>query len=454
MILMRVMMSTVIIIVTLSLIRDNSQSALTYDTSFVSQSRGEEISPASWSDNVPLSFLPSHLSSQTLESRPMLSSDPIELPSSDPIELIVKEGDTLIKLLTNHQVPSHETLAIAQAIEHIYNLRNLQVNKYLWLWIDQQDNESTLSRLILEYDHFHILIVTPDPDAEGGFIVHLKQKVIDTQIVSKEIIIQTTFYQDAMKANVPLAIISNLITIFEHQIDFSRDIRVRDRFKILYKVFTTQDSRPPTFSNIMRAAALLQRRRIIAYQFRLNMKEVGYYSPAGENLRRMMILTPVEGAYISSGYGMRTLFGIRRMHRGIDFAAPIGTKIYAASEGIVTHLRRSSSYGLYLRIQHNQTWATAYAHMSRFAQGLEQGQYVRQGQVIGYIGSTGISTGPHLHFEVLQNNTQVNPLPFLGHTVNHTLSGALLADFQKQVREIDNLASQAVRIAQNADSVP
>ena len=441
MILMRVMMSIIIIIVSLSLIRDTSQSA-------VSQSRGERISPASWSDNDLRSFLPSHPSSQTLESR--------LLTSSDPIELIIRKGDTLTQLLTNNQVPFHEALAIAHSIEHIYDLRNLQVGQYLWLWIVQQDSESTLSRLILEYDPFHLLIVTPDPGAEDRFITHLKQKVIDTQIVSKEIIIQTTFYQDAKKANLPSAIISNLLTLFENQIDFSRGVRVKDRFNILYKVFTTKEGRSPTFSNILRADAILKRQRIIAYQFQINMKNAGYYSPAGENLNTITIQRPIADAYIiSSGYGMRTLFGITRMHRGIDFAAPTGTKVYAASDGIVSSLRHSSSYGLYLRIQHNQTWATAYAHLDRFAQGLKQGQHVRQGQVIGYVGSTGISTGPHLHFEVLQNNTQVNPLPLLGQTVAPTrLSGALLADFQKQMRDIDRLASQAVRITHNADSVP
>jgi murein DD-endopeptidase MepM/ murein hydrolase activator NlpD len=166
--------------------------------------------------------------------------------------------------------------------------------------------------------------------------------------------------------------------------------------------------------------------------------EAAFFTREGESLRKFLLRTPVSGARMSSGYGMRRhpILGYTRMHRGVDFAAPTGTPIYAAGDGRLARVGRYGGYGNYVRIEHGDGYATAYAHLSRFADGMRSGRRVEQGEVIGYVGSTGRSTGPHLHFEVLKHGRQVDPLR-VAQPPAENLRGAALAAFRREIRAVE-----------------
>ena len=186
------------------------------------------------------------------------------------------------------------------------------------------------------------------------------------------------------------------------------------------------------------------------YRFDHDGSRVGWYDRNGNSAARTLIRTPISGARLSSSYGMRKhpISGYNRMHKGVDFAAPTGTPIIAAGSGVVTKSGWLGSYGRYIRIRHNSTYDTAYAHMSRIARGITPGRRVEQGQIIGYVGSSGRSTGPHLHYEILVNNRKVNPLT-VSLPTGEKIPAELLADFRSQVElvEAEVLATGSVRFA-------
>jgi len=184
----------------------------------------------------------------------------------------------------------------------------------------------------------------------------------------------------------------------------------------------------------------LRDHRIEVYRFTPSDGRTDYFKPNGESIRRALLRTPIDGARISSGFGMRKhpILGYSRMHKGIDFAAPTGTPIFAAGDGVITQIGRNGGYGNYIRIRHNSRYSTAYAHISRFAKGIRKGSRVRQGQVIAYVGSTGRSTGPHLHYEVLVEGKQTNPRSIKLPT-GQILEGEDLKAFQAAKTEIDRL---------------
>jgi murein DD-endopeptidase MepM/ murein hydrolase activator NlpD len=189
---------------------------------------------------------------------------------------------------------------------------------------------------------------------------------------------------------------------------------------------------------VLFASLKLRGRQVHAYRYEHADGTTGYYDIDGRSLRKWLMRTPIDGARLSSGFGPRRhpILGYNRMHRGVDFAAPTGTPIYAAGDGVLTKAGRKGSYGNYIQIRHNDEFSTAYAHMSRFADGIKKGARVRQGQIIAYVGSTGRSTGPHLHYEVLQNGQQINPMSIKPQNAAR-LAGTDLERFRRQIEIID-----------------
>jgi murein DD-endopeptidase MepM/ murein hydrolase activator NlpD len=206
----------------------------------------------------------------------------------------------------------------------------------------------------------------------------------------------------------------------------------------MYEQYETADGTRVKTGNLVYARLQVNGEDIPIYRYEMKNGDVNYFTADGVSVRKALMSTPIDGARLSSGFGMRKhpVLGYNKMHKGIDFAAPTGTPIYAAGDGTIERLGQWSTYGNYIRIRHNSDIKTAYAHMSRFAKGLSAGSRVKQGQVIGYVGATGRVTGAHLHYEVLENDTQINPksvkLP-----LGETLRGAELASFKAQAQTIN-----------------
>ena len=276
-------------------------------------------------------------------------------------------------------------------------------------------------------------------DETGNFTAEERLFELETKPVRAEGEITDSLFLAADRAGVPANTIVELIRIFSFDVDFQREIQPGDSFSVMYERKFDESDRPVKEGNILFASMTLSGKEIALYRY--TPKDDGipeYFTADGKSIKKTLMRTPVDGARLSSGFGKRKhpILGYTRMHRGVDFAAPRGTPIMAAGSGVVEMAARHGGYGNYVRIRHNGTYKTAYAHMKGFAKGIRKGARVRQGQIIGYIGTTGRSTGPHLHYEVLVDNAQVDPRSIKLPT-GRVLKGKELKRFAAMVNDMD-----------------
>jgi len=264
--------------------------------------------------------------------------------------------------------------------------------------------------------------------------------------------IESSLYVAGIKAGLHHETLAEFIQIFSFDVDFQRDIRHGDGFDVIYEEYLGRNGAVVKAGNILVAEMTLSGKKNRLYRYKTRDGFTDYYNSKGQSVRKALLRTPIDGARISSGFGKRRhpILGYTRMHKGLDFAARRGTPVYAAGDGFVEYAGRKGSYGKYIRLRHNGSFKTAYAHMHRYARGIRNGRRVHQGQIIGYVGSTGRSTGPHLHYEVHKNGRQVNPrsikLP-----AGRNLTGQELRAFKTKVatlkKQYANLTAQ--KLAKN-----
>jgi murein DD-endopeptidase MepM/ murein hydrolase activator NlpD len=332
---------------------------------------------------------------------------------SDVRTLPVEPGDTLSGLLTRAGVAAEEGLAALEALRPVFNPRSLRAGEAITVTLiaDPADGgQLRLLRLAISSDSRHQAVVSRAGD--GSFEATAHDLAAGHGLVHAEGTINSSLYTAAARAGVPDTIIVEMIRAFSYEVDFQRDVRPGDRFGLMFEQIRAGDG------TVLEAGDLLYARLILGGEVHSLYRhvgadgEAGYYTRDGRSVRTALLRTPVSGARLSSGYGMRRhpVLGFSRMHRGIDFAAPPGTPVYAAGVGRISVIGRNGGYGNYIRIDHGGRFSTAYAHLSRFAPGLTRNSEVMQGQVIGQVGSTGLSTGPHLHYEIFVDDRQVDPL--------------------------------------------
>ncbi|WP_374575855.1 peptidoglycan DD-metalloendopeptidase family protein [Phenylobacterium sp.] len=286
----------------------------------------------------------------------------------------------------------------------------------------------------------------------------MQEKVNDEQTVAKGEI-DGSLYESAARLGATPTVTAQVAKMFAHKLDFQRDIQPGDKFTLIFDRKVTESGRTIQSGDVEYA----QIKGVKFYRFERRDGDVEYFDENGKNVRGFLLRTPVDGARMTSTFGMRKhpILGYTRMHKGIDFGAGMGTPVVAAGDGVVVEARRWGTYGNWVRIRHTGGWDTGYAHLSRFAKGLHAGDRVRQGQVIAYVGSTGASTGPHLHYEIWKNGQRVNPI---GAKVPQgtVLAGAELAKFRTVKAHIDHLVETkgddqngetALAMAETSDSV-
>ncbi len=338
---------------------------------------------------------------------------PVAVAGVEERLITIGHGDTLSGALGTAGVPSADGLAALGALRPVFDPRNLRVGETVSIALATGPDEEAQGRLVklaVSLDARHRAVVTRG--ADDGFSVAVQDLATVRTPVRAEGVIASSLYAAAARAGVPDSVVGEMIRAFSYEIDFQRDVRSGDRFSLMFDQISGTDGR------VLDAGALIYARMIVGgeehnlYRHVRPDGAVDYYGPDGSGVRTALLRTPVNGARLSSCYGMRRhpVLGYSRMHRGIDFAAPVGTPVYAAGTGRVGVIGRNRGYGNYIRIDHRGGYATAYGHLSRFARGLQQGSPVKQGAVIGYVGNTGLSTGPHLHYEILVNGQQVDPL--------------------------------------------
>lgn len=362
--------------------------------------------------------------------------------------LEVRSGDTLMAMLTRQSVPRNEAHAAIAAMESAFDPRRLRIGQEITLVLDHNGSHADFAALELDPSVESRVIVERDPD--GSFAATEIETSLTTRAFAAAGEIEHSLFLDANRADVPDAVLIHLIRALSYQVDFQRDLQPGDRFEILYEQDFTADGALARHGAVQFARLTLSGRDLAIYRFEDGDGFTDYYDRDGESMRRLLMRTPIDGARISSGFGMRNhpILGYSRLHRGVDFAAPTGTPIYAAGNGTVAQIGWNGGYGNYIRIRHNGAIQTAYAHLNGFARGLSRGDRVTQGQVIGYVGTTGQSTGPHLHYEVHVEGQAVNPMSVDLPTGN-SLAGDDLRRFRQQVAEVDR--SYAALVADPPD---
>ena len=318
----------------------------------------------------------------------------------------IKDGETFDKILEFYAVNQSEISNIKKKLSKKINLNKLNTNQKIQLTIDQSNN--LVQQFIFQISNTEKIYLTKNQKND-----EFSQKILLTKlkknIVYQENIILNSLYKSAISKKIPINTIIEFARIYGFEVDFQRDIRKRDSFQLMYEVFVDDNGRVIETGEILFANLKLSGENNALYLFKSN-GDIGHFDKNGRSSQKALMKTPINGARLSSPFGMRKhpIDGFNKMHRGTDFAAPMGTPIMASGNGVVKKAGWCGGGGNCVVIKHNSTYQTVYAHMSKFASGIRSGVRVKQGQTIGYVGSTGKSTGPHLHYEVIVNGKKIN----------------------------------------------
>ena len=322
------------------------------------------------------------------------------------INYIVENNDNIEKILKKFKVIDNDIKNISTKLKQ-KKLTNIYSGRKLSLIIKNLDKETnTVVSLVYPINNTTSIEIRKNQEN-----FDIKENIL--QLYKKEVvvknIIKNNLYNSAVESGVEPNIIVEFARVFGFEVDFQRDIRKGDWFEILYEKFVDDNNKVRDTGKIIYASMYVNGEEINLYNFKYNNEEE-YYDIKGKSITKSLMKTPINGARLSSSFGMRKhpILGYNKMHRGTDFAAPSGTPIMASGSGTVTRARWCGGGGNCVKIKHNSTYETIYAHMKAFAKGIKEGKKVRQGQIIGYVGSTGLSTGPHLHYEVIVNGKKVN----------------------------------------------
>ena len=369
----------------------------------------------------------------------LVAPPPVPEPVAPTLaEVELRRGDTLLDVLQEAGIGPAEAYQAVGSLREVADLRRLQVGQRLGLALDPAGTaEAMLARLVLPLDTATEIHLVRAED--GSFAAESVERTLRRQTVAVAAPIDDSFYAAGSAAGVPAPTLAEMIRLLSWDVDFQRDVQPGDRLEAVFRRLLDEQGREVAAGELDFVGLTLGERVIEAYRFVPDGGDADFYDRQGRSLRKWLLKTVVDGARLSSGFGSRRhpILGYTRMHRGIDFAAPKGTPVFAAGAGVVETAGRNRGYGNYVRLRHNRSYATAYGHLARFAKGLRPGQRVEQGEVIGYVGATGLATGPHLHYELLVDGQQVNPLE-VDIVAGDPLQGADLARFQARRDEIDH----------------
>ena len=327
-------------------------------------------------------------------------------PKYKKVKHKIKSGETFDKILESYSIEKSEIVKIKNSLKKKINLNKLKTKQIINFNLDKTNNKieeftyqvSNTQKIYLKRN------IKDDNFSEEIILIKL-----DKKIIYKEDLITQSLYKTAVDQKIPANTIVEFARIYGFQVDFQRDIRKNDKFQIMYEIFLNEKKEVIETGEILFANLNLSGQDNNLYYFD-NKGSEGHYDKNGKSVKKALMKTPINGARLSSPFGMRKhpIDGYNKMHRGTDFAAPMGTPIMASGDGVIKKAGWCGGGGNCVKIKHNSTYQTIYAHMSKFARGIKPGVRVKQGQIIGYVGSTGKSTGPHLHYEVIVNGKKVN----------------------------------------------
>ena len=328
-------------------------------------------------------------------------------PRYEKIIIKVKSGDNFQKILNQIEVESGEKQKILKEVLKKKSVSNLLKGQKIIFKIDKRKSKKIIE-LLVEMSKTKSILYSLN-ESTDKFQYKEIQKSLKRVVSYKESIITNSLYESSIKNGIQPNVIIDFARVYGFQVDFQRDIWKNDSFQLMYETFLDDNKRIVETGNIIYANLNLQGKDLPLYGFKTK-EGYDYFDNFGKSIKKSLMKTPINGARLSSSFGMRKhpILGFNKMHRGTDFAAPEGTPIMASGDGKIVRARWCGGGGNCIKIKHNSTYSTVYAHLSKFARIAKEGNRVRQGQIIGYVGSTGMSTGPHLHYEVIENGKKVN----------------------------------------------
>ena len=318
----------------------------------------------------------------------------------------ITDGETFDEILNLYSVNPSEIIQIKKILKAKINLNKLNINQNIIFIIDQEDNQIVKFVFPLSKTEKIYLVKSKD---NKNFVQDIVVTKLNKKIIYAEDIINSSLYKAALSNDIPPGIIIDFASLYGFQVDFQRDIQKQDEFQILFEVFLNEKNQIMETGKIIFSNLKLSGQENSLYYFKDKGGNEGHYNKIGQSVKKALMKTPINGARLSSPYGMRKhpIEGYNKMHKGTDFA-PEGTPIMASGDGVILKAGWCGGGGNCIKIKHNATYQTVYAHMSKFARGMGKGLRVKQGQIIGFVGSTGKSTGPHLHYEVIRDGVRIN----------------------------------------------
>ena len=353
-------------------------------------------------------------------------------PRYETIKFKVQPGDSFEKLINQLKIGDNEKNKVLKKVFKKKFVNKLQSNKEIVFKIDNKKPKKVLE-FSIEISKTKSVLYSRNIKSDK-FTYKEIQKNLKKKLSYKESTIVNSLYASSIKKGIQPNIIIDFARVYGFQIDFQRDIWKNDNFQLLYETFINDDGKIVETGNIIFANLNLQGKDHPLYGFKTK-EGYEYFDNFGKSVRKSLMKTPINGARLSSSFGMRKhpILGFNKMHRGTDFAAPKGTPVMASGDGKIVRARWCGDGGNCIKIKHNSTYSTVYAHLSKFSRIAKEGRRVKQGQIIGYVGSTGLSTGPHLHYEVIENGKKIN---------SQTLklpSGKILKGKERKLFEIEKI---------------
>jgi len=362
-------------------------------------------------------------------------------PKYKKVKHKIRNGETFDKILESYSIKKSEINKIKNSLKKKVNLNKLNTKQTIQFSLDKTNNK--IEEFIYQVSNTQKIYLKRNIE-QDNFKKEVVSIKLEKEIIYKENLIEQSLYKAATDQKIPANIIIEFAGIYGFQVDFQRDIRKNDKFQIMYEIFLNEKNEISETGEILFANLKLSGQDNNLYYFDYNNIQ-GHYDKNGKSVKKALMKTPINGARLSSPFGMRKhpIDGYNKMHRGTDFAAPMGTPIMASGDGIIKKAGWCGGGGNCVKIKHNSTYQTVYAHMSKFARGIKPGVRVKQGQTIGYVGSTGKSTGPHLHYEVIVNGKKVNSQK-LKLPSGKILKGKERKQFETKKIKIDVLKSEKI----------
>jgi murein DD-endopeptidase MepM/ murein hydrolase activator NlpD len=370
-----------------------------------------------------------------------------EETGNETIDYTFDRGDTFYSVLLDFGIPPQEIFSLTESSKEIYNLKRVKTGTTMTLELDPVQNSVT--RLEFGYDNQHLLVATK---TDQGYVASKEEIVFDTKIRTIGGVITSNLYEDATKAGCSPQLVMDFADIFAWDIDFFSDLRKNDSFKLVFEEMY-KDGEFVKYGKIMAAEFINQKDPFRAFYFECGNGEAGYYNDEGKSVAREFLKSPLRYSRISSRFSRRRFHPILRIYRphsGVDYAAPQGTPVEATCNGKIIFVGWKGGFGKCVMVKHNHTFTTYYGHLSRFARGVKKGKTVKQGQVIGYVGATGLATGPHLDYRLKKRGHFIDPLKYKSPRMR-ALSKALMPQFEACKRQMSAMLFSPFSLSEDVD---